>query len=489
MNPLALGGATLASCLLFQRLPVLAHFQRALGYARKALRLILNTSVSDHWKERVLPRYAIRLALGSLGSFILVLAALAPFYLLLGIDLMVDMGFLDSMLSWPGIAWMMTVAAIYLGLARVGQRRASAKASAAVDASSYSLLSRTLHRLALGRPAQLELLFDIETATARKPPAVAAEGRHVFVSGLARAGTTVLMRAIHGSGGFASLTYRDMPFVMAPNLWARISARSRREMARTERAHGDGVYVDFDSAEALEEPFWRAFCGQEYIRADALVPHMVEGETVGKYRSFIAHVLTRYGQPRYLAKNNNNILRIKYLVRTFPKGHFIIPFRDPVAQAVSLHAQHMRFVESPDPFVRAYMTWLVHHEFGQAHRPYVFGGSRPAGEPHTIDYWLSMWILVYRHLLHEAEAGGPTMVPVAYEDLCNRDGTIWQALRRQIAIGSDQADFHTASVPPSPPVGAALLREAAILYGLLRDLSWARLEVRSVPQDRGPIVA
>ena len=489
MNWLALGVATLASCGLLQRLPVLEHFRWALGYAGKSLRLISNPAVSDHWKERVLPRYAGRLALGSVSSFGLALAALAPFLLLLGIDLILQLGLLASMLSWSGITWMMVVAAIYFGLARIGRGRTGQKAPAAVDASSYSLLSRTLHRLALHGPAQLEMFFDIETGTAPRPPVAASEGRHIFVAGLARAGTTVLMRAIHESGMFASLTYRDMPFVVAPNLWARVSGRSRREIGKTERAHGDGVYVDFDSAEALEEPFWRTFCGQDYIRPDALVPHEVDAETVEKYRKFVAHVLTRYGLPRYLAKNNNSILRLKYLVEAFPRGLVIIPFRDPMAQAVSLHRQHKRFAVNPDPFIRDYMTWLAHHEFGQDHRPYVIGDRGPNGSPDAIDYWVSMWISVHRHLLAAAEAGGAAIVPVAYEDLCAGDGMVWHALTCRIGVEPRPAGFVAAPAPSAPPVSEELLREARVVYGALRSLSWDRLALSSAPRRTGLAVA
>ena len=44
---------------------------------------------------------------------------------------------------------------------------------------------------------------------------------HVFVAGLARSGTTMLLNAIYQSDQFASLTYDDMPFILAPNFWAK----------------------------------------------------------------------------------------------------------------------------------------------------------------------------------------------------------------------------------------------------------------------------
>ncbi len=96
--------------------------------------------------------------------------------------------------------------------------------------SEYGWLDRLLHRVVLGPGFLGEALFDLER-TLHGPAAPARVERPVFVTGLARAGTTALMRALHESGAFASLTYADMPMVLAPNLWARLSAAGRRRRA------------------------------------------------------------------------------------------------------------------------------------------------------------------------------------------------------------------------------------------------------------------
>ncbi|VFN06181.1 MAG: hypothetical protein BECKG1743F_GA0114225_111872, partial [Candidatus Kentron sp. G] len=129
----------------------------------------------------------------------------------------------------------------------------------------YSKLDRLLHRIVLGVPAVGEMLFDIERALFMDGPlgkntTTNQTGQTVFVTGLARAGTTVLMRALYGSGEFASLTYSDMPFVMAPNLWYRISRRNKKERIKSERAHGDRIQVDFDSPEVLRPSKFEGHC-------------------------------------------------------------------------------------------------------------------------------------------------------------------------------------------------------------------------------------
>lgn len=297
--------------------------------------------------------------------------------------------------------------------------------------SDYGLLSRLLHRLALGVPAIAEASFDAEQALLGKEPVSAPSGRHVFVAGLARSGTTVLMRSLFETGEFCSLTYRDMPFVLAPGLWSRIAGGSRRDRDATQRAHGDGVMVDFDSPEALEEVFWRIFCGPAYIRDDRLVAMRASAETVDRFRRYVAVILERYGCARYLSKNNNNILRLGSLIEAFPSARIVVPFRDPLQQAHSLLNQHRRFREQSgaDKFTTRYMTWLAHHEFGADHRPFEWGmPAAPDLAPDTLDYWLAQWIGVYEHLLQDVRQRREHVRVFSYELFCSGTQGEWQAL-------------------------------------------------------------
>ena len=177
----------------------------------------------------------------------------------------------------------------------------------------YSLVERWLHWLALEPRVVRELSFDLERqALPRERRANGSGGdQPVYVCGLARSGTTVLLRALAKSPLFHSLTYRDMPFVMAPNLWRRITGLTERKLAPAERAHGDGILVDFDSPEAFEEVFWRTFNPQPAAAgAFGSVPPSDEAmQAFAEYRAVVA-------QPkRYLSKNNNNLVRLAALRR------------------------------------------------------------------------------------------------------------------------------------------------------------------------------
>src|SRR3546814_19698701 len=94
---------------------------------------------------------------------------------------------------------------------------------------------------------------DLEkVAFASQFRSVSAE-RPIFISSLPRAGTTALLEVFATLPTIATHTYSDMPMVLAPLLWSRISGAFRLDGHRQERAHGEGVLIDFDIPEALEK--------------------------------------------------------------------------------------------------------------------------------------------------------------------------------------------------------------------------------------------
>ncbi len=338
--------------------------------------------------------------------------------------------------------------------------------------SKYSRADKLLHQILLSGQTTAELLFDLEQSFFSKGRRDVSQGKHVFVSGLARAGTTVLMRLIHESGEFASLTYRDMPMVMAPNLWRKFSSSGQKEGQAEERAHGDGMQVDFDSPEALEEVFWRTFCGKSYIKSDRLIPMEADQETLEAFRIYVAHIVQRYGTSRYLSKNNNSILRLASLARAFPNAVILIPFRHPVAHAMSLQRQHKHFldVHASDAFSEKYMRWLVHHEFGADHRRFRFNGrgTDPDLKPSDLDYWIDLWIETYRYLADQQKALGEKAAFICYDDLTNNGPQAKSVLSDILGAPLENG---LALHPPAdiPEVDARNLDQALDLFEQLRS--------------------
>ncbi len=335
----------------------------------------------------------------------------------------------------------------------------------------YSRLDKLLHRLALEVTPIAEFAFDLDQRMAGGDPGEIVDRRHAFVSGLARAGTTVLMRRLHGSGRFRSLTYRDMPFVLAPNFWRRLTANARKDTSLGERAHGDRILVGIDSPESLDEVFWRVFDGESYIAKDHLRPHDPAPETVSRYVRYVNAILRAQGDgaTRYLCKNNNNVLRLPAIRRAFPNALILIPVRDPLTHAESLLRQHRNFLkrQAEDPFVLSYMTWLVHHEFGRDHRPFRFDRAGIPGRVHTdtdsITYWLDVWRAT--HAWIEQTAPGDAVF-VGYEDMC-RDPAVWRRIAEMADLPPDTGDgetFEASATAASTPDDPRLVEETRAIY-------------------------
>lgn len=339
--------------------------------------------------------------------------------------------------------------------------------------AAYSGLDRLLHRIALGSRPVMETSFDIERAMFGKAVGSGMATRPVFVCGLARAGTSLVTRLLDGSGVFGSLRYRDMPFPLAPNLWARLSGGDARRVAVVERSHGDGLNHDLYTPEAIEEVFWRCFEGNRYIQSDGLLPSFPHAESMACYRQLTGLVCLRNARDRYLAKNNNHILRLESLVAEFPDAVLVHPFRHPVKQAASLLAQHRRTCEhqSQDTFSGSYAGWLVHHEFGADQRPHLLPGAPSAHEDRfELEYWLKCWESVYGFLLNQGAAVHSRQVFVDYDDLCRRPSEVLGILATRVGCAPlDPAavkDAGVAETGPEFPIHSTLRTHALARGGI-----------------------
>ena len=94
--------------------------------------------------------------------------------------------------------------------------------------NNYSWLQKKLHQLALSSQFIRETTFDVESSLFLNEQKI---DNDVFVAGLARSGTTILLNALYESSEFASLSYKDMPFVLAPNLWSKLSNEKKNNRA------------------------------------------------------------------------------------------------------------------------------------------------------------------------------------------------------------------------------------------------------------------
>jgi hypothetical protein len=307
---------------------------------------------------------------------------------------------------------------------------------------NYSALDRLIHRVAFStRTVQLPAA-DLEGSLYGKAFKGIAVERPIFVTSLPRAGTTLLLEALSGVPGHASHTYRDMPFVLAPYLWSNLSKGFRQRAVAQERAHGDGMEVSYDSAEAFEEVVWRTFW-PAHFEPDRIVPWSVNESNRDFEEFFVDHVrkiiaLRVGGAGRYVSKNNANIARVGVVRRLFPDCVILVPFREPLDHAASMHRQHMRFldVHAREPFSKRYMADIGHYEFGALHRPIDFPGMasvRERHEPDRLDYWVGYWASAFEALLDSST----DLVFLSYERMCARGAPALKAVEDSLRLEAD----------------------------------------------------
>lgn len=313
--------------------------------------------------------------------------------------------------------------------------------------SNYSRLERLLHRLAFDYAAVQLTAADIETSMFGGQYRHIAVERPVFITSLPRAGTTLVLQMLTEVAALATHTYRDMPLVLAPLLWDRLSTRFRKPADLRERAHGDGMLVGYDSAEAFEEVVWKAFWPEKY-EADRI--HLwAADEDATEFRDFFLDhmrkiIALRSGGDatprRYVSKNNANIARVSLLKRMFPDAVIVVPIRDPIAQASSLRRQHRRFLalHKEDPFSKRYMSDIGHLEFGELHRPLAFPGMDQVKRQYSTDS-LDYWIAYCSKAFAEVREHADEVMFLSYERLCETGTSGLRVLAR--AIGFDDASF------------------------------------------------
>jgi hypothetical protein len=249
-----------------------------------------------------------------------------------------------------------------------------------------------------------------------------------------------------------------MPFLLSVNLWRKFSHPRRKKLNQ--------------SQEALEEYFFKVYLRDSYISEHTLTEHVVDSETYENYLTYQKLIADKKGDSTYLAKNNNLILRYNSLRSHNPEFKIALLFRNPVTHAYSLQSQHLRFSEmhEADPFTLEYMNWLGHHEFGLNHKVFDLEGMdlREPYEITSMNYWLSVWISYYSHVLKLA--GEKNLFLIEYTDLCKQPAKLAATLGSllQVDLADNQRDPYMERELSGLEMENSLLLESLSLYLELR---------------------
>jgi hypothetical protein len=306
-----------------------------------------------------------------------------------------------------------------------------------------------LGRLAERYPALMLQLGRWEAQWASEALAKQAIDRPIYVTGLARSGSTILLELLAAHQDVATHQYRDFPLIPIPLWWNWFLDRaSRGESAPIERAHKDGIAVTPESPEAMEEVLWMAFFPDCH---DPTVSNVLFGQNSAPefeafYRRHLRKLLLVRRGNRYLAKCNYNVSRLGFLHKLFPDARFVVPVRDPVGHVASLIKQHKLFCaeETRDPRILHHMRRSGHFEFGLDRRPTNFGDAEKARRIQTLWrdgreiegtalYWASVYGFVADLLESDPAVAGQTLL-IHYDDLCAEPDATLDRLYRHCGL-------------------------------------------------------
>jgi Sulfotransferase family len=273
--------------------------------------------------------------------------------------------------------------------------------------------------------------------------------RPIYIAGLARSGTTILLEVVASHPGIATHQYRDFPPIFTPFAWNWwLDHVPLKEIKPIERAHADGIFITPESPEAMEEILWMTYFPQVHDpdHSNILDAGVSNPEFEAFYRDHIKKViLARHGQ-RYASKANYNIARLEYLEKLFPDARFVIPIRHPAAHIGSLIKQHRLFEEAHrrQPRSLAHFRRVGHFEFGADLRPINTGDRARVEEIQRLwtggeetRGWARYWAMVYGFVADRLDAQ-PSLrksaIVVRFEDLCERPQDVLQTLATHCAL-------------------------------------------------------
>lgn len=278
--------------------------------------------------------------------------------------------------------------------------------------------------------------------------------RPIYIAGLARSGTTILLEILASHPGIATHQYRDFPPIFTPYAWNWWLGRMPRgEMKPVERTHNDGIFVTADSPEAMEEVIWMTFFPHLHDprRTNVLDASVDSPRFEAFYRDHIRKLILTRGGQRYASKENYNLTRLEYLLKLFPDARFVIPIRRPADHIASLIKQHRMLAEGHrrQPRSLVHFQRVGHYEFGADMRPINTGDSARVAEisdlwlrGEEVRGWARYWAMVYDFVadrLASVSALRAASIVVPFEQMCEQPETVLTSVCAH--CGLEQPDF------------------------------------------------
>ena len=343
--------------------------------------------------------------------------------------------------------------------------------------NSYTRLEKLLNYQFLGDTELSNLFFNRNFRKIKKNNI-----KKIFITGLARSGTTALLNQLFTNDSIASIQYKHMPFVLSPrlsNLISKYFISSKGEYKR-ERLHGDNIFISHNSPECLDEPFWIKD-NKNYFSKPLNPNYKISKETLEAYGNFLNKHALFQSKKNIVIKNNNNHIRLLTLSDYFKESIFIVLFRNPINQAASLLKTHKRLcdLQKKDSYILDYMNIIGHREFGLNQTYFEYDNysfsklkSSSVEGNNCINYWIQAWINAYSWLTEVCAKKRENIYFVAYEDLCSKENIILKKIFNSIEIDIDTENLLiNKNSDLKKYEDNHLLQEANQIYANLRERS------------------
>jgi omega-hydroxy-beta-dihydromenaquinone-9 sulfotransferase len=272
-------------------------------------------------------------------------------------------------------------------------------------------------------------LRALEVALYERPAASVPIDRPIFVVGCHRSGTTVLYEALARHPDVACFTNVSSLLPDTPILANRIMDLLGEVKEPVERFAGDGLTISHRTPSEGIRIFERYAAGAPG-RGDYCLDEAHADPALERYlRATIRKHLRYFGATRFLNKNPDNSVRLRYLNKLFPDARFVHLIRDGRAVCASL----LKFREAAAAF------------FGPGHR-HATSGVKVPDWPRIKTYWdadpVTSVGLLWRDVMDVVDRDrraipGERFVEVVYEDLVADPTTHLRAVAERCALRWD----------------------------------------------------
>ncbi|MFX0091159.1 MAG: sulfotransferase [Candidatus Hodarchaeota archaeon] len=282
-------------------------------------------------------------------------------------------------------------------------------------------------------PTLANTIHTIESFKLRKKMEEIDIDRPIYITGFARAGTTIVLEMLSQHPDVAAHRYLHMVLSYTPHWVQQIANLTPLMLSPVERVHKDGLLVTRDSREAVEEIFWQKFFKNPHdeSKSNILGSHTKHPQFEIFYQNHIKKLIINQHATRYMSKNNYNIARMEYLQKLFPNVKFIILIRNPFDHIASLAKQDkiLKELEIKDPRLLDWTKVIGHREFGSARvainldnfetiqRIRRLWNQRDTYIKGWAVYWAEVYSYVHRKLQTNPNLARASLL-VRYEDLC-----------------------------------------------------------------------